>query len=65
LNCCIDAHKKLYGLKWEPINMNQMMKTGLLSKTESIHRLTIDEATERKKKRGGKKIAKTASKVSS
>ena len=65
LNCCIDAHKKQFGLEWEPINMNQIMKTGLLSKTESIHRLTIDEATERKKKRGGKKIAKTALKASS
>lgn len=51
LNCCVDAHKRIYGLDWEPINMNQIMKTGLLSKTESIHRLTIDDATERKIKR--------------
>ena len=51
LNCCVDAHKRIYGLDWEPINMNQIMKTGLLSKTESIHRLTIDTATERKIKR--------------
>ena len=51
LNCCVDAHKRMYGLDWEPINMNQIMKTGLLSKTESIHRLTIDDATERKIKR--------------
>jgi calcineurin-like phosphoesterase family protein len=54
LNCCIDAHKKQFGLEWEPINMNQIMKTGLLSKTESIHRITIDDATERKNKRGKK-----------
>ena len=54
LNCCIDAHKKQFGLEWEPINMNQIMKTGLLSKTESIHRITIDDATERKTKRGNK-----------
>jgi hypothetical protein len=59
LNVCSDV------IDYDPINLNQIMKTGLLSKTESIHRLTIDEATERKKKRGGKKIAKTASKVSS
>lgn len=54
LNCCVDAHKRIYGLDWEPINMNQIMKTGLLSKTESIHRLTIDNATERKIKREAK-----------
>ena len=54
LNCCIDAHKKQFGLEWEPINMNQIMKTGLLAHTESIHRLTIDNATERKAKRGNK-----------
>ena len=51
LNCCVDAHKRIYGLDWEPINMNQIIKTGLLSQTESIHRLTIDDATERKIKR--------------
>lgn len=54
LNCCIDASMKQFGLEWEPINMNQIMKTGLLSHTESIHRLTIDNATERKNKRGNK-----------
>ena len=51
LNCAVDAHKRIYGLDWEPINMNQIMKTGLLSRTESIHRITIDGATERKNKR--------------
>ena len=48
LNVCLDV------IDYEPINMNQIMKTGLLSKTESIHRLTIDNATERKNKRGNK-----------
>ena len=59
LNCCVDGMMKQSGLSFEPINMNQIMKTGLLSKTESIHRLTIDTATEKKEKRkkklGGKK----------
>jgi calcineurin-like phosphoesterase family protein len=59
LNVCSDV------IDYDPINLNQIMKTGLLSRTESIHRLTIDEATEKKKKRGGKKISKTSSKVSS
>ena len=48
LNVCLDV------IDYNPINMNQIMKTGLLSKTESIHRLTIDNATERKNKRGKK-----------
>ena len=54
LNCCVDASMKQFGIPFEPINMNQIMKTGLLSRTESIHRLTIDNATERKIKRGNK-----------
>jgi hypothetical protein len=45
---------KQFGIPFEPINMNQIMKTGLTSKVESIHRLTIDTATERKAKRGNK-----------
>ena len=51
LNCCVDASMKQFGIPFEPINMNQIMKTGLTSKVESIHRLTIDTATERKIKR--------------
>lgn len=51
LNCCVDASMKQFGIPFEPINMNQIMKTGLTSKVESIHRLTIDTATERKEKR--------------
>lgn len=54
LNCCVDASMKQFGIPFEPINMNQIMKTGLTSKVESIHRLTIDDATERKIKRGKK-----------
>ena len=52
MNVCIDAD----GMGYFPINLNQALKTGLLSKIESIHRTTIDKATDRKKKRGGKKI---------
>lgn len=45
-NVCSDVNNYL------PINMNQWMKQGYLSHVESIHRTTIDKATERKKKRG-------------
>lgn len=44
-NVCSDVNNYL------PINMNQWMKQGYLSHVESIHRTTIDKATERKKKR--------------
>jgi calcineurin-like phosphoesterase family protein len=54
LNCCIDASQKQFGIPFEPINLNQIMKTGLTSKVESIHRQTIDKATENKQKRGKK-----------
>ena len=47
----IQGMMKQFVIPFEPINMNQIMKTGLLSKFESIHRLTIDTATERKEKR--------------
>lgn len=49
-NVCSDVNNYL------PINMNQWMKQGYLSRIESIHRTTIDSATIRKAKRGGKKI---------
>ena len=52
MNVCIDAE----GMGYTPINLNQALKNGLLSKVESIHRDTINKATDRKKKRGGKKI---------
>lgn len=45
-NVCSDA------IGYVPINMNQWVKQGYLSHVESIHRTTIDKATERKKKRG-------------
>ena len=51
-NVCSDV------IGYKPINFNQWLKQGHLSKIETIHRETIDKATERKKKRGGKKIGK-------
>ena len=51
-NFCADV------IGYEPINMNQLLKSGIFKDIESIHRATIDKATERKKKRGGKKIGK-------
>ena len=50
VNCCCDA------IGYQPINMNQIMKQGLAARIDTIHRETIDKATKRKKKRGGKKI---------
>lgn len=47
-NVCSDT------IGYVPINMNQWMKQGYLSHIESIHRTTIDKATERKKKRDGR-----------
>ena len=37
-----------------PVNFNQFIKSGRLKEVESIHRSTIDQATERKKKRNQK-----------
>lgn len=50
LNVCADV------IGYIPVNMNQFMKSGALSHIETIHRETIDKATLRKAKRGGKKI---------
>lgn len=50
LNVCADV------IEYTPVNMNQFMKSGALSHIETIHRDTIDKATERKAKRGGKKM---------
>ena len=36
-------------IDYTPINLNQLMKHGLTSKVDSIHRITIDNATARKK----------------
>lgn len=52
-NICCDATGN-----YEPINFNQWLKAGHLSKIETLHRQTINGATERKAKRGGKKIGK-------
>ena len=50
LNVCADV------IGYTPVNMNQFMKSGALSHIETIHRGTIDKATVRKAKRGGRKI---------
>lgn len=52
LNVCSDV------IGYEPINLTQKLKSGLMSAITTIHRATIDSATERKAKRGGKKIGK-------
>lgn len=52
INVCLDVNN------YEPINMNQLLKSGIYKDIESIHRITIDRATERKHKRGGKKIGR-------
>lgn len=55
LNVCADA------IGYTPINFNQFLKSGASSKIQTIHRETIDKATERKKKRGGRKIGEKRS----
>ena len=50
LNVCSDV------IGWEPVNFNQFLKSGFTSKIQTIHRETIDNATKRKAKRGGKRI---------
>ena len=57
LNVCSDV------IGYKPINLNQFLKSGPSAKIQSIHRVTIDKATERKVKRGGKKIAAARSAV--
>lgn len=42
LNVCAEH------INYTPINLTKLLKKGLLSKTDSIHRVTIDMATERK-----------------
>ena len=39
-------------INYTPLNFNQLIKNGIASKVESIHRTTIDKATKRKRKRG-------------
>lgn len=48
-NVCADV------IGYTPINFNQWMKSGFLSKVETIHRSTIDKAVSKSKKRKGRK----------
>lgn len=50
LNVCSDV------IGWEPVNFTAFLKSGFGSKIQTIHRETIDNATKRKAKRGGKRI---------
>lgn len=52
LNVCSDV------IGYTPINMNQLMKSGPTSKIDTIHRVTIDKATENKKKKEKKNVSK-------
>lgn len=45
LNVCAER------IDYLPMNMNKMLKNGLLSEVGSIHRMTIDRAVERKQKK--------------
>lgn len=49
INCCSNV------INYTPISLNQICKSGVLKKIETLHRITIDTATERKKKREKKK----------
>lgn len=48
-NVCVDV------TGYQPINMNQWMKSGAMARVETIHRDTIDKATVRARKRTQKK----------
>ena len=48
LNVCSDV------IGYKPVNLNQFLKSGPMSKVESIHRITIDLATKRARKRKNK-----------
>lgn len=52
LNVCSDV------INYTPINFNQFIKSGALAHIDTIHRETINIATKRAKKRGGKKNGK-------
>ena len=49
-NVCGEARKC-----YEPVNLNQFMKAGFMSKIQTIHRDVIDKATKRARKRDNKK----------
>lgn len=44
LNVCAEH------IDYHPVNVNRLLKNGLTSKVDSIHRMTIDRATERKQR---------------
>ena len=50
MNVCADV------LGYEPAHLNSLLNKGIAKNVYTIHRETIDGATERKRKRGGKKI---------
>lgn len=50
LNVCSDV------IGYKPVNLNSFLKSGPMAHIASIHRITIDKATEKKMKRGGKKL---------
>ena len=50
MNVCADV------IGYEPAHLNSLLNGGIASKVYTIHRETIDNATDRKRKRGGKKI---------
>lgn len=43
-------------IDYTPVNIKDILNSGLLKKTQNIHREIIDEATDRKKKRGGRPL---------
>ena len=45
LNCCAEA------INYEPINLLSLFKKGFLKNIDSIHRMTIDTATARKRRK--------------
>ena len=45
INCCSNI------INYTPVSLNQICKSGVLKKVETLHRATIDTATERKIKR--------------
>lgn len=48
-NCCADV------IDFTPLNLNQLLKKGLLSKVQTVHRETINAATKRARKRQKRK----------
>ena len=49
INCCSNV------INYTPVSLNQICKSGVLKKVETLHRTTIDAATERKNKKQRKK----------